>query len=90
MREREVLALLAVGALFLVMAISFVGIPWPTEPQAIDLVNRDPAAGPQSGIANNLFLAFPIAIVLIAVLLGSAMIGGIYLAKMDEPGRVGP
>jgi len=27
---------------------------------------------------------------LIAILLGAAMIGGVYLAKMDEPGKVGP
>jgi len=43
-----------------------------------------------NGIFNSLFLAFPITIVLIGLLLGSAMIGGIYLAKMDEPGKVGP
>lgn len=88
MREREVLVLVAVGALFVVMSVSFVGIPWPTEPHEIPVV--DPNGTAQGGIANNLFLAFPVTVVLIAILLGAAMIGGIYLAKMDEPGKVGP
>jgi len=37
-----------------------------------------------------MFEGFAIAIILIAILLGAAMIGGVYLAKMDEPGKVGP
>jgi NADH:ubiquinone oxidoreductase subunit 6 (subunit J) len=86
MQQREVLVLVATGALFAIMAISFVGIPWPTEPSAIPLYNRTS----DHGVANSLFLSFPITVVLIALLLGSAMIGGIYLAKMDEPGKVGP
>ena len=43
-----------------------------------------------SGIANEMFDSFAIAVILIAILLGAAMIGGVYLAKMDEPGKVGP
>jgi len=90
MRERDLLALLAVGALFVIMSISFVGVPWPTELHEIPVFNRTETAGPQDGVANSLFLAFPMTIILIALALGSAMIGGIYLAKMDEPGKVGP
>ena len=37
-----------------------------------------------------MFDSFAIAVILIAILLGAAMIGGVYLAKMDEPGKVGP
>lgn len=89
-RERDVLAVIAVGALFVVMAVSFVGIPWPSEPHEIPIVNRDPNATARDGIANSLFRAFPVTVVLIAILLGAAMIGGVYLAKMDEAGKVGP
>jgi NADH:ubiquinone oxidoreductase subunit 6 (subunit J) len=89
-RERDVLAVIAISALFVVMAMSFVGIPWPTEPHEIPIVDRDPNATAQDGVANSLFLAFPVTIVLIAVLLAAAMIGGVYLAKMDEAGKVGP
>jgi len=90
MRERDLLVLAAVGALFVIMSISFVGIPWPSELHEIPVYDDNATAGPEDGIANSLFLAFPITIVLIGLLLGSAMIGGIYLAKMDEPGKVGP
>ncbi|OGS46386.1 MAG: hypothetical protein A3K66_04140 [Euryarchaeota archaeon RBG_16_67_27] len=86
MDRRGILALAAVTPLFLVMALSFVNVPWPSDPTEI------PAYDPVSdqGIANALFDSFPIAVILIALLLGSAMIGGIYLSKMDEPGKVGP
>lgn len=86
MQRREILALVAVVPLFLVMAVSFVGIPWPTD------IHEIPAYDPvqDQGIANALFGPFAITVLLIAILLGSAMIGGIYLAKMDEPGQVGP
>ena len=86
MRERDALVLVATGALFVIMAISFVGIPWPTELHEIPVYNKTS----DHGVANNLFLSFPITVILIALLLGSAMIGGVYLAKMDEPGKVGP
>ncbi|MGQ0798042.1 MAG: hypothetical protein ACT4OI_09325 [Methanobacteriota archaeon] len=86
MRERQILVVLATGALFAIMAISFIGIPWPTELHEIPVYNRTT----DHGVANNLFLSFPVTVVLIGLLLGSAMIGGIYLAKMDEPGKVGP
>ena len=89
MNAREFLVLLATTALFLVMALSFVGnVNWPHSPTTIPVY--DPNATSQNGIANQLFNAFGITIILIAILLGAAMIGGVYLAKMDEPGKVGP
>ncbi len=86
MYEREALVVTAVGALFVVMALSFVGIPWPTELHEIPVANQTG----DRGVANSLFDPFAITVILIAILLGAAMIGGVYLAKMDEPGKVGP
>jgi len=86
MQRREILALIAVIPFFLVMALSFVNVPWPTELHEIPVY--DPVQ--DRGIANALFGPFLITVLLIGILLGSAMIGGIYLAKMDETGKVGP
>ncbi len=89
MNAREFLAVLATTALFLVMALSFIGnVAWPNTPTAIPVY--DPNATAQGGIANQMFTTFSITIILIGILLGAAMIGGVYLAKMDEPGKVGP
>jgi len=86
---REFLVFLAAAALFLVMAISFLGnIGWPDTPRPVPVY--DPNATSRNGIANQLFDAYSITIILIAILLGAAMIGGVYLAKMDEPGKLGP
>jgi len=86
---REFLVLLAATSLFLVMALSFLaGTPWPQTPTEIPVYDPNTTAG--HGIANEMFDEFAIAIILIALLLGAAMIGGVYLAKMDEPGKVGP
>jgi len=88
-RLREFSAVLAVGALFAVMAFSFLGTAsWPQSPTSIPVY--DPNATSSRGIANEMFDAYAVAIILIALLLGAAMIGGVYLAKMDEPGKVGP
>ena len=47
-----------------------------------------------SGIVSHTYVdgpnAYAITVLLIAILLAAAMIGGVYLAKMDEPGKVGP
>ena len=89
MNLREFSVVLAVGALFAVMALSVVGnVNWPQSPTPIPVY--DPNATSHNGIANELFDPFAIAVILIAILLGAAMIGGVYLAKMDEPGKVGP
>ncbi len=87
---RQGLAVVAVAALFLVMAVSFVGIPWPTEQHEIPVYNGTPTNGTAAnGIANVLFNGYPVAVILIAIILAAAMIGGIYLAKM-EGGKLGP
>ena len=87
MNTREFLVVLAATALFLVMAVSFLGnVNWPSSPTSIPVYNTTS----NNGIANQMFDTFAITIILIAILLGAAMIGGVYLAKMDEPGKVGP
>ncbi len=87
---RQGLAAVAVGALFLVMSVSFIGIPWPTQQHEIPVYNTTPVNGTApNGIANVLFDAYPIGVILIAIILAAAMIGGVYLAKM-EGGKLGP
>ncbi len=86
---RQALAVIAAGALFLVMAVSVVGLPWPTEQHQIPIVNNT-TNGTGVGIANSLFYTYPITLILIGIILGAAMIGGVYLAKMEERGKIGP
>ena len=89
MRLRDFSVIVAVGALFGVMAVSFLGpVSWPQSPTSVPVY--DPNGTSSRGIANQMFDAFSITIILIAILLGAAMIGGVYLAKMEEPGKVGP
>ena len=86
---REFTVVLAVAALFGVMAVSFLGpVSWPQSATSIPVYNPGPT--PPAVIANSMFDSVAIAVILIAILLGAAMIGGVYLAKMDEPGKVGP
>ncbi len=87
---RQGLAVVAVGALFLVMAVSFVGIPWPTQQHEIPVYNGTPTNGTApNGIANVLFNSYPVGLILIGIILAAAMIGGVYVAKM-EGGKLGP
>jgi|GEM_PF-6399951 len=90
MRQRAVLSIAAVAALFALMAVSFVGLPWPTDLHEIPIYEGNATGGASGGIADTLFRSFPLTVVLIALLLGASMIGGIYLAKMEERGKVGP
>jgi len=71
---REFLVVLAATALFLVMGASFLG-----NVNWLGSPTSIPVYNTTSnnGIANQMFEGF-------------AMIGGVYLAKMDEPGKVGP
>ncbi len=85
--QRQALAVAAVAALFLVMAISFIGVPWPTTQHEIPVVNTTSPGG--NAIANSLFNAYTIGLILIAIILAAAMVGGVYLAKM-EGGKLGP
>jgi len=82
---REFLVVLAATALFLVMAVSFLGnVNWPSSPTSIPVY--DPNATSQNGIANQMFEGFAITIILIAILLGAAMIGGFTAgASSDRP-----
>ena len=85
--QRQALSVAAVAALFLVMAVSFVGVPWPTTQHEIPIVNTTAPQG--NAIANSLFQTYAIALILIGIILGAAMVGGVYLAKM-EGGKLGP
>lgn len=88
-RLREFSVAGAVTALLIVMGLSFLGpVGWPSSPTEIPVYDPDAAGG--TGIANELFDRLAITVILVAILLGAAMIGGVYLAKMDEPGKVGP
>ena len=85
--QRQALSVAAVAALFLVMAVSFIGVPWPTQQHEIPVVNTTAPGG--NAIANSLFSAYTMSLILIAIILGAAMVGGVYLAKM-EGGKLGP
>jgi len=85
--QRQALAVSAVAALFLVMAVSFVGVPWPTVQHEIPVVNTTSPSG--NAIANSLFSSYAVALILIGIILAAAMVGGVYLAKM-EGGKLGP
>ncbi len=85
--QRQALSVAAVGALFLVMAVSFIGVPWPTQQHQVPLVNATSPSG--NALANSLFYSYSIALILIGIILAAAMVGGVYLAKM-EGGKRGP
>ncbi len=85
--QRQALAVAAVTALFLVMAVSLIGVPWPTQQHEIPVVNTTAPGG--NAIANSLFNSYSMALVLIGIILAAAMVGGVYLAKM-EGGKLGP
>lgn len=85
--QRQALAVAAVATLFLVLAVSFVGVPWPTAQHEIPVVNTTSPSG--NAIANSLFESYSIALILIGIILAAAMVGGVYLAKM-EGGKLGP
>ncbi len=87
--RRQALSVTAAAALFLVMAASFVGMPWPTEQHEIPVYDNGTRNATGNGIANSLFGSYSIALILIGLILGAAMIGGVYLAKM-EGGKIGP
>ncbi len=85
--QRQALAVAAVAALFLVMSVSLIGVPWPTQQHEIPVVNTTAPGG--NAIANSLFDSYAIALILIGIILAAAMVGGVYLAKM-EGGKLGP
>ncbi len=75
--------LLIAATLFLflaVLAILFNAAPWQNTLHEVPVYGNNST----NGVANNLFLSYPITLLIIALLLSSAMIGGVYLAKMEE------
>ena len=85
--QRQALSVAAVAALFLVMAASVIGVPWPTQQHEIPVVNTTSPSG--NAIANSLFNSYTITLILIAIILAAAMVGGVYVAKMER-GKLGP
>ena len=81
MNTRNLLVAATLIVFLVLLSMFFINIPWQSELHEVPVWN---ATG--DGVANSLFGSFPIALILIALLLSSAMIGGVYLAKMeDEP-----
>ena len=79
MNTRNLLAALTLGVFFVLISLFFVDVPWASETHDIPLFGP---AGPS--VAGDLFTTYAITLILIALLLSSAMIGGVYLAKMEE------
>lgn len=80
MRERELWTLGGLFALLIVMSAAFVGLPWKNELHEVPVYNETGTRG----VANDLFNTWAVTLLLIATLLAAAMIGGVYLAKMEE------
>ena len=89
MNRRAILAIAGVGALFVVMGASVVGIPWPTQSHFLPVTGNGTANSTANSLSGGLFDSYPIAVILIGLILGASMIGGVYLAKM-EGGEIGP
>ena len=88
MNRRTILAVMAVTALFIVMSASFVGIPWPPESHYIPITGNG-TSNATNTLTSQLFESYPVAVILIGIILAAAMVGGVYLAKM-EGGKIGP
>ncbi len=66
-------------AVFLViLSLLFIDRPWMSDLREVPIYDDG-----GNGIANSLFTTYAITIILIALLLASAMIGGVYLSKME-------
>ena len=78
MNVRNIFVAITLAFFLVLLSLFFVGIPWSSE------LHEVPIYSPTgSGVANELFTAYSITLILIALLLSSAMIGGVYLAKME-------
>jgi len=75
---RNLLAAVTLGGFFVLISLFFVGVPWSSDTHDV------PLFGPGGSLANDLFTTYAVTLILIALLLSSAMIGGVYLAKMEE------
>jgi len=81
----------AVSLLFVLMAVSFLNIPWglPAAKCGGGLceVNVTDDTPESSSIAESLFGGYPLLVILIALVLAACMIGGVYLAKSEGGGH---
>ena len=78
MNLRNVLAAVTLGGIFVLISLFFVGVPWASDTHDV------PLFGPSGSLAAAQFGTYAVTLILIALLLSSAMIGGVYLAKMEE------
>jgi len=76
---RNILVAVTLGFFLVLLSLFFIGVPWSSELHEVPLFS--PVG---SAIANEQFGAYAITRILIALLLSSAMIGGVYLAKREE------
>ncbi len=74
MKER-IFVLVGLFFLTILMVASFVGLPW--NPAAETVSNER--------VAESLFQDFAFSTIVIALLLAVAMVGGIFLARREEP-----
>lgn len=75
MRREPILAV-ALALLAALMAYSFLDVPW--QPNQVEGNQTD-----SHTIARTLFVQYPAALYVIALLLAASMVGGVYLAKME-------
>lgn len=75
MKER-ILILAGLVLLTLLMIASFTGLPWNETAETIE----------NKAVAQYLFEHFAFSLIVIALLLAVAMVGGVYLARRDEEG----
>lgn len=73
MKER-ILVLVGLVLLTILMVTSFLGMPWNPEAQTI----------PNEGVAQALFGTYAFSLIVIALLLAVAMVGGVFLARKEE------
>ncbi|TLZ54115.1 MAG: hypothetical protein E6K17_08555 [Methanobacteriota archaeon] len=79
MNARNLLVAGTLGAFLVLLSLFFVGIPWASGLHEVPLFS--PLG---TGLANQQFSSYAITLILISILLSSAMIGGVYLAKREE------
>ena len=92
---RGLMALASV-LLLAVMSASFLNVPWPTPPAEcggelceIAVTDNPDSSAPtptNQSLTKSLFGPYVILVVLIAFVLATCMIGGVYLAKMEGGG----
>ena len=79
MNARNILVGVTLAFFLVLLSLFFVNVPWASELHEVPLF--DPY---RPAVANEQFSTYAITLVLIALLLSSAMIGGVYLAKREE------